>query len=77
MRIGHGYDVPAGDGPEADFGRWTSLIIWDCWPFGRDVVTPRLGWMPCWAAALGDIGQHFPDTDPAYQVVSTWTCWDG
>ena len=23
------------------------------------------------AAALGDIGQHFPDTDPAYEVISS------
>ena len=25
--------------------------------------------MPCWA--LGDIGQHFPDTDPAYRDISS------
>ncbi|MFQ9410264.1 MAG: 2-C-methyl-D-erythritol 2,4-cyclodiphosphate synthase [Evtepia gabavorous] len=33
--------------------------------------------MPCWgAAALGDIGQHFPDTDPAYRDISSLTRWD-
>ena len=27
------------------------------------------------AAALGDIGRHFPDSDPAYEGISSLDCW--
>ena len=36
-----------------------------------DVVTHALMDALLGAAALGDIGQHFPDTDPAYQGISS------
>ena len=30
------------------------------------------------AAALGDIGRHFPDSDPAYKGISSfWSMWAG
>ncbi len=49
-------------------------MIKGCWAFGRGravhaVMDALLG-----AAALGDIGQHFPDTDPQYEGISSiWT----
>ena len=36
-----------------------------------DVVTHALMDALLGAAALGDIGQHFPDTDPAYRDISS------
>lgn len=27
------------------------------------------------AAALGDIGSHFPDTDPTFKGPIPWRCW--
>lgn len=73
MRIGHGYDVH-----RLASGR--ALILGGVeipWELGLDghsdadvllhaVMDALLG-----AAALGDIGRHFPDTDPAYKGVSS------
>ena len=69
MRIGHGYDVhrlvPGRD-----------LILGGVkldWPLGldghsdADVLTHAVMDALLGAAALGDIGRHFPDTDPAYK----------
>jgi 2-C-methyl-D-erythritol 2,4-cyclodiphosphate synthase len=69
MRIGHGFDVHAfgGDGP---------LMIGGVaipWPQGflahsdGDVALHALTDALLGAAALGDIGQHFPDTDPNFK----------
>lgn len=73
MRIGHGYDVH-----RIKEGRPLVLggVTLDC-PFGLDghsdadvlthaVVDALLG-----AAALGDIGQMFPDSDPQYKGISS------
>jgi len=73
MRIGHGYDVH-----RLTAGR--KLILGGVsidWPLGLDghsdadvlvhaVMDALLG-----AAALGDIGKLFPDTDPAYKGVDS------
>jgi 2-C-methyl-D-erythritol 2,4-cyclodiphosphate synthase len=68
MRIGHGYDLHAlADGRRLVLG---GVDI----PHGRgpiahsdgDVLLHALADALLGAAALGDIGQHFPDTDPAY-----------
>ncbi|PRB83781.1 2-C-methyl-D-erythritol 2,4-cyclodiphosphate synthase [Pseudomonas sp. MYb185] len=68
MRIGHGYDVHRfGDG---DFITLGGLQI----PHDRglvahsdgDVVLHALTDAILGAAALGDIGRHFPDTDPQF-----------
>ena len=73
LRIGHGYDVH-----RLTAGR--KLILGGMqvpYELGLDghsdadvllhaVMDALLG-----AAAMGDIGQHFPDTDPAYQGVSS------
>ena len=56
MRIGHGYDVH-----RLVTGR--KLIL------GGVDIPHHLGLLG--AAALGDIGQHFPDTDPAYRDISS------
>lgn len=68
MRIGHGYDLHAlADGRRLVLG---GVDI----PHGRgpiahsdgDVLLHALADALLGAAALGDIGQHFPDTDPAF-----------
>ena len=68
MRIGQGYDVHA-------FGEGDHIIIGGVSiPYERgliahsdgDVLTHALCDALLGAAALGDIGQHFPDTDPNY-----------
>ena len=56
MRIGHGFDVHAfgGEGP---------IIIGGVRiPYEKGLTDALLG-----AAALGDIGKLFPDTDPAFK----------
>jgi 2-C-methyl-D-erythritol 2,4-cyclodiphosphate synthase len=69
MRIGHGYDVHA-------FGPGNALILGVVSiPYQHafvahsdgDVLIHALIDGLLGALALGDIGQHFPDTDPAYQ----------
>ena len=68
MRIGQGYDVHAfGEGDHIILGGVTI-------PYERgliahsdgDVLIHALCDALLGAAALGDIGQHFPDTDPQY-----------
>lgn len=68
MRIGHGYDVHRfGEGDHVVLG---GVRI----PHGRgviahsdgDVLLHALCDALLGAAALGDIGKHFPDSDPAY-----------
>ena len=69
MRIGHGYDVHR-------FQRG-SFITLGCVQIAHnksfvahsdgDVLLHALTDALLGAAALGDIGQHFPDTDPAYK----------
>lgn len=69
MRIGHGYDVHAfGEGDKLTLG---GVSI----PYHRgfiahsdgDVLIHALIDAILGALALGDIGQHFPDTDPQWQ----------
>ena len=73
MRIGHGYDVH-----RLVAGR--DLIIGGVQIPHRmgldghsdaDVLTHAVMDALLGAAALGDIGQHFPDTDPAYLGISS------
>jgi 2-C-methyl-D-erythritol 2,4-cyclodiphosphate synthase len=73
MRIGHGYDVHA-------FGQGDALILGGIEiPFNRaliahsdgDVLIHALIDAVLGALALGDIGQHFPDTDGAYKDISS------
>ena len=73
LRIGYGYDVH-----RLVSGR--ALVLGGVTvPFEKgllghsdaDVVTHALMDALLGAAALGDIGQHFPDTDPAYQGISS------
>jgi 2-C-methyl-D-erythritol 2,4-cyclodiphosphate synthase len=68
MRIGHGYDVHR-------FGPGDGLTLGGVWiPGDRglvahsdgDVLLHALCDALLGAAGLGDIGRHFPDTDPAY-----------
>ena len=73
MRIGHGYDVHRFDG-----GRKLILggveIPHDRGLLGHsdaDVLTHAIMDAMLGAAALGDIGQHFPDTDERYRGISS------
>ena len=69
MRIGHGYDVHRTDVTREMFIGGVKI---DC-GFGllghsdADVLLHAIMDALLGAAALGDIGKHFPDTDPAYK----------
>lgn len=69
MRIGHGYDVHRfGEGDFVTLGgvriphRFGLVAHSD-----GDVLLHALSDALLGAAALGDIGRHFPDTDPAFK----------
>lgn len=73
LRIGHGYDVH-----RITEGRPLVLggveIPWERGLLGHsdaDVLTHAVMDALCGAAGLGDIGALFPDTDPAYEGVSS------
>ncbi|MDO5337561.1 MAG: 2-C-methyl-D-erythritol 2,4-cyclodiphosphate synthase [Eubacteriales bacterium] len=73
MRIGMGYDVH-----RLTEGRRLILggveIPWEKGLLGHsdaDVLIHAIMDALLGAAALGDIGQHFPDTDPAYKGISS------
>ena len=69
MRIGHGYDVHRTDATREMF---IGSVKIDC-GFGllghsdADVLLHAIMDALLGAAALGDIGRHFPDTDEAYR----------
>lgn len=73
MRIGHGYDVHRlVPGRKlilggVDIPHHLGLLGHS----DADVVTHALMDALLGAAALGDIGQHFPDSDPAYAGISS------
>lgn len=68
MRIGHGYDVHRlAEGRKLILGGVD--IPWERGLLGHsdaDVLTHAVMDALLGAAGLGDIGKHFPDTDPAY-----------
>ncbi|MBO5317249.1 MAG: 2-C-methyl-D-erythritol 2,4-cyclodiphosphate synthase [Oscillospiraceae bacterium] len=69
MRIGHGYDVHRLV-PERDLILGGVKIPYELGLLGHsdaDVLLHALMDALLGAAALGDIGKHFPDTDPAYK----------
>lgn len=75
MRIGHGYDVHA-------FGEGDAVVLGGIQiPSERgliahsdgDVVLHALCDALLGAAGLGDIGRHFPDTDPAFSDADSRT----
>ena len=73
IRIGHGYDVHkfGGEGPiiiaGVEIAYEQGLIAHS----DGDVVLHALCDAILGALALGDIGQHFPDTDPAFSGVDS------
>ena len=73
MRIGHGYDVHRfAEGRELILGGVT--IPYEKGLLGHsdaDVLTHAIMDALLGAAALGDIGLHFPDSDPAYRGISS------
>jgi len=73
MRIGHGYDVHRlVEGRRCIIGGVD--IPFELGLDGHsdaDVLTHAVMDALLGAAALGDIGQHFPDTDPAYEGASS------
>lgn len=68
MRIGHGYDVHRlAEGRKLILGGVD--IPWEKGLLGHsdaDVLTHAVMDALLGAAGLGDIGKHFPDTDPSY-----------
>ena len=75
MRIGHGYDVHAfGEGDVVVLGG--VQIPWECGLIAHsdgDVVLHALCDALLGAAGLGDIGRHFPDTDPVFSDADSRT----
>ena len=73
MRIGQGYDVHRlAEGRELILGG--VKIPYEKGLLGHsdaDVLTHAVMDALLGAAALGDIGRHFPDTDPAYEGISS------
>lgn len=73
MRIGHGYDVHRfAEGRDLVLGG--VKIPHDRGLLGHsdaDVLTHAIMDALLGAAALGDIGLHFPDSDPAYRGISS------
>ena len=73
MRIGSGYDVHRlAEGEELVLGG--VKIPWEYGLLGHsdaDVLVHAVMDALLGAAALGDIGRHFPDTDPAYKGISS------
>ena len=73
MRIGHGYDVHRlTEGRKLILGGVD--IPYDKGLLGHsdaDVLSHAIMDALLGAAALGDIGKHFPDTDPAYKGISS------
>lgn len=73
MRIGHGYDVHRfGEGSFITLGgvqipHHSALIAHS----DGDVLLHALSDALLGAAALGDIGRHFPDTDPSFKGVDS------
>lgn len=69
MRIGHGYDVHRlVEGRDLILGG--VKIDWEMGLLGHsdaDVLLHAVSDALLGAAGLGDIGKHFPDTDPAYK----------
>ncbi len=73
IRIGMGYDVHRL-GPDRALVLGGVEIPFEYGLLGHsdaDVLTHAVCDAILGAAALGDIGQHFPDTDPAYNGVSS------
>ena len=68
MRIGHGYDVHRlKEGRKLVLGGVEISYGWGLDGHSdADVLTHAVMDALLGAAALGDIGRHFPDTDPAY-----------
>lgn len=73
MRMGQGFDVHG-------FGKGRPLVLGGVTvPYSRglrghsdaDVLVHAINDALLGAAALGDIGQHFPDTDPDYKGISS------
>ena len=73
MRVGMGYDVHRlNENRELILGG--VKIPWEKGLLGHsdaDVLIHAIMDALLGAAALGDIGQHFPDTDPAYEGISS------
>src|SRR5512143_9828 len=73
MRIGHGYDVHRlVEGRKLVMGGVE--IPWEKGLLGHsdaDVLVHAICDALLGAAGLGDIGKHFPDTDPQYKGVSS------
>ncbi|MCH8537292.1 MAG: 2-C-methyl-D-erythritol 2,4-cyclodiphosphate synthase [Alkalimonas sp.] len=73
FRIGHGFDVHAfgGDGPVTLAGVRIEYSQGLLAHSDGDVVLHALTDALLGALALGDIGHHFPDNDPAYQGIDS------
>ena len=73
VRVGMGYDVhKLTEGRDLILGG--VKIPWEKGLLGHsdaDVLIHAIMDALLGAAALGDIGQHFPDTDPAYEGISS------
>lgn len=73
MRVGIGYDVHClVEGRDLIIGGVTIPYEFGLWGHSdADVLLHAISDALLGAASLGDIGKHFPDTDPAYKGISS------
>ena len=80
MKIGHGYDIHrVSEDPQRPL--WLGLVALEGHPglvghSDADVVTHALCDAILGAASLGDLGRHFPDTDPTWSGVASGVLLD-
>ena len=75
LRIGHGFDVhrlvAAASSCRRRSHRYPKGLLGQS---DADVLLHAICDAPLGAAALGDIGRHFPDTDPRYRGIESPNC---
>ncbi len=78
IRVGQGFDVHRFSDDPARVARARRMRVrWRTWAVGHsdaDVVAHAVADALLGAAGLGDIGQHFPDTDPGWRVPTRSRC---
>ena len=71
-RVGLGFDVhPSREAGRSSWGAWRSPLSGAWRAFDADALTHAVADALLGALALGDLGRHFPDTDPGGRRISS------